>query len=72
MPDLTYSFTVAQANRIAAALRTVPDKDGAMPAANATQAQLLAHARRVILAGFIAQVRSIEIQPPDPDLESIV
>jgi hypothetical protein len=71
MPDLTYSLTAAQATRIAAVLRRVPDRDGTMPAADATTAQLLAHARCVHLLHLIRLVHDLEASNPDPDLDSI-
>jgi hypothetical protein len=71
MPDLTYTLTVAQAARIVAALRGVPDRQGNLPPADATNTQLLAHARRVHLDMLISTVRSIELRNPDPELDGI-
>ena len=71
MPDLTYTLTLAQATRIAAVLRRLPDRDGNTPADNATAAQLLAHVRRVHLLHLVRLVRDLEASNADPELDAI-
>jgi hypothetical protein len=68
---LTYNLTTAQAARVIAALRGVPDRQGNLPPAEATNAQLWAHARRVHLDLLISTVRSIELRNADPELDGI-
>jgi hypothetical protein len=71
VPDLTYTLTTAQAARVIAALRRAPDRQNNVPAANATNAHLLAHARRVHLDLLMSTVRSIELRNPDAELDGI-
>ena len=71
MPDMTLSFTAAQAARVTNATRKLPDRQGATPPADATNAQLWAHARRVVLSDLVATVRSMEAQEPDAELDGI-
>ena len=71
MPDITISLTTNQATRVVNAYRDLNDKNGNTPADNATQAQLLAHAQRVITMNMIETVKSMESQQHDPEWENL-